>query len=163
MLLLSSNAFVHCVPKVHVSQPIYQSNVRHNRTFVHQFCTKLLMYIYLSTKFKKGFTFIMTNILLILAGLAVIIIVLYFALNGPKNERIKYAKDRNKALGAVILFAMGTLLVPIALPILLLLRGYLRYCRAFDIKPIMVNKFIIGLANLPERMWKAIIKGSETF
>lgn len=121
------------------------------------------MYIHLSTKFKKGFTFIMTNILLILAGLAIIIIVLYFALSGTKNERIKYAKDRNKALGAVVLFAIVTLLVPIVLPILLLLRGYLRYCRAFGIKPIMVNKFIIGLANLPERMWKAIVKGSETF
>lgn len=121
------------------------------------------MYIYLSTKFKKGFTFIMTNILLILAGIAVIITFLYFALNGPKNERIKYARDRNKALGAVILFGMVTLLVPIVLPILLLLRGYLRYCRAFGIKPIMVNKFIIGLANLPERLWKVIVKGSETF
>ena len=105
----------------------------------------------------------MTNILLILAGIAVIIIFFYFVLNGPKNERIKYAKDRNKALGAVVLFAMGTLIVPIMLPILLLLRGYLRYCRAFGIKPIMVNKFIIGLANLPERMWKAIVKGSKTF
>lgn len=105
----------------------------------------------------------MTNILLILAGLAVIITFLYFALNGPKNERIKYAKDRNKALVAVVLFAMGTLLVPIVIPSLLLLRGYLRYCRAFGIKPIMVNRFIIGLANIPERMWKAIIKGSETF
>ncbi|NCE77123.1 hypothetical protein D1157_19665 [Anaerotruncus sp. X29] len=105
----------------------------------------------------------MTNILLILAGLSVIITFLYFALNGTKNERMKYAKDRNKALGAVILFAMGTLLMPIALPILLLLRGYLRYCRAFDIKPIMVNKIIIGLANIPERLWKVIVKGSKTF
>lgn len=105
----------------------------------------------------------MKDTLLIISGLAVIIIFLYFVLNGSKKERIKYAKTRNKALGAVVLLAVGTLLIPIALPILLLLRGYLRYCRAFSIKPIMVNKLIIGLANLPERLWKVIVKGSETF